>query len=236
MQAGERDSYQLEKRCFHNGRPAGLGSGHGGAPARRGREAEGRGLDGPEHHAAARGRGAAAPVAEDRRDRPAHRGHRARLQQPSPRDARLHRARAGGGRRRRPGGRVPAPGRVMRAARRHADRAAARVRPAPGPPPAAARAERARLRDRRDAALRPRRADRARDRARPRARRGPGRWRPDAAGAPQPRPERARRDARRRHADDPDEQRRASARASPAAASSNPDGTSSSPSRTRAAG
>ena len=52
--------------------------------------------------------------------------------------------------------------------RRRADWTAARIRPAPVPPATTARAERARLRDRRDAAPCPRRADRAGDGARTR--------------------------------------------------------------------
>ena len=62
-------------------------------------------------------------------------GHRARLQQPPPRHARLHGVGAGRGRRGRHGGRVPAPDRVERAARRQPDRTAARLRAATGPPP-----------------------------------------------------------------------------------------------------
>ena len=125
---------------------------------------------------------------------------------------------------------------IERASRSRADRSAARVRPAAGSPAAATSPERARFRDRRDAAPRPRRANRARDRARPHTRSGPGRSRPDAAGAAQPRAERARRNAGRRHAHDPDDATPRSAPTIPPAASSSPDRTSSCPSKTKVAG
>ncbi len=151
---------------------------------------------------------AAAERAEDGSDRPARRRHRARLQQSRAGDRRLH-------------GDPAAPAARLRSAapqrrgdqeggrsRRRADASAARVQPPAGAAAEGARPEHGRRQHRSAAAASDRRRRRAQDRARERPRSGARGRGADRTGADEPGGQRARRDARRRHADDPHAERR----------------------------
>ncbi len=157
----------------------------------------------PRHHRAADPRGAAAPGAEDGGGRPARRRDRARLQQPADRDRGLRRDRAAADRRRARLGRARGD-RARRRPRRRTDEAAARVRAPAGARAGAAERQRRRGAPGADARAADRRGDRDRDARRPRPAAGARRPRAARAGRHQPRDQRSRRDARRRHAGDRD--------------------------------
>ena len=157
-------------------------------------------------HRAAPDAGAARRGREDGGGRAPGGRRRARLQQPADRDLRLRGDPARGSRRR-------AAARRDRARRRaggRADAPAAGVLAPPGAAPAGGRRQRDRGRDGPDARADHRRRRAGRDRARRQRLGGRGRPRPDRAGGAQPRRQRARRDARRRPADDRDRRRRCS--------------------------
>src|SRR5437870_4436685 len=155
------------------------------------------------HHRAAGPGRAAAPVAEDGGDRPAHRGHRPRLQQPAddhPGERPAHREGAPHRARRR--ARRPARRHVGGVARPRDGAGAARLRPPLEPRPPVDGLERARGGSVRVAAAHPPRRRRGRDRRRRRPAGGPRGRACRRADPLQPRHQRARRHAERRSAAD----------------------------------